>query len=68
MGYPNIATCANMQCARPGGREREAVANLMVCGTCRAVRYCGQECQKVHWQQGHRKECRVLSQQQQQQQ
>lgn len=30
------------------------------CSACSTVVYCGKECQKEHWKNGHRKECKVL--------
>ena len=32
------------------------VAKLRACGRCRSVRYCSQECQKNHWEEGGHKE------------
>ncbi|KAG2438177.1 hypothetical protein HXX76_005783 [Chlamydomonas incerta] len=28
-----------------------------LCGGCRAVRYCCQECQRAHWKRGHKADC-----------
>jgi hypothetical protein len=33
---------------------------LKACNGCKAVRYCGEECQKKDWKQGHRHVCKEL--------
>ncbi|GLT58289.1 hypothetical protein SLA2020_311930 [Shorea laevis] len=32
-----------------------------VCSGCKSVRYCSPECQRTHWNSGHRTECKVNS-------
>jgi hypothetical protein len=44
------AVCA--VCSKPGCRHRK----LRLCGACRAVRYCSERCQRLHWPEHHR-EC-----------
>jgi hypothetical protein len=43
-------------CASPGCQQ--IAVSMKQCGRCRAVRYCSQECQTVHWKRGHRQVCR----------
>ena len=42
-------TCAN--CPKQG---------KVKCSVCKAVRYCGRECQKAHWK-AHKKDCKKKS-------
>ncbi|PON73149.1 Ubiquitinyl hydrolase [Parasponia andersonii] len=30
------------------------------CSRCKAVRYCSQKCQEVHWKSGHKKDCKTV--------
>ncbi len=46
--------CGNFEC------EGEWALPLKLCGRCRAVRYCGADCQRAHWRGGHGAECKVL--------
>ena len=39
--------------------EGEWALRLKQCGGCRAVRYCGADCQRAHWREGHRSECKA---------
>ncbi|GLT58288.1 hypothetical protein SLA2020_311920 [Shorea laevis] len=32
-----------------------------VCSRCKSVRYCSPECQRTHWNSGHRTECKENS-------
>ncbi|CAI6092511.1 unnamed protein product [Clonostachys chloroleuca] len=50
---PPTKQCANCS------RDSEA-ARLMACGKCRAVKYCGRECQVAHFKE-HKALCRSLS-------
>lgn len=34
------------------------VRKVYECGGCRKVAYCGRKCQKYHWKNGHREECK----------
>ena len=31
-----------------------------VCSNCKSVYYCSQECQRVHWKNGHKEQCKIL--------
>lgn len=33
-------------------------ADLKTCTRCRAVNYCGRECQAAHWKAGHKQQCK----------
>lgn len=41
---------------------------LKKCGVCKAVQYCGRECQLADWKAGHKEECKKLSSYKQMQQ
>ncbi len=47
--------CCNFAC------ESEGALPFKQCGGCRAVRYCGADCQRAHWREGHRAECKALA-------
>lgn len=46
-------TCA--QCSKKSQTE------LLQCSGCKFARYCNKECQKKHWKNGHKKECKEIS-------
>ncbi|GLC39090.1 ubiquitin-specific protease [Pleodorina starrii] len=52
-----VRLCGNPACGRFEG-DHESSAARSKCGRCRAVRYCGAECQLAHWGNGHKAECR----------
>ncbi|KAJ1619016.1 hypothetical protein T492DRAFT_1088756 [Pavlovales sp. CCMP2436] len=57
-GRGGAVTCAKPGCtANNLGRRR-----LQACVVCRAVSYCGKECQLQHWKGGHKAECAGLLQ------
>lgn len=35
-------------------------STLAICGGCRVARYCGADCQRAHWRNGHKKQCKSL--------
>ena len=40
-----------------GNRTMPGGGPLAKCGTCRAIAYCCQECQRLDWAEGHRRAC-----------
>jgi len=38
-----------------------AKEKLFVCARCKRVSYCSKECQKTHWSEEHKDECRILA-------
>ncbi len=56
---PRLRMCSNPRCSN-FGCEGEWALPLKLCGGCRAVRYCGVDCQRAHWRGGHRADCKVL--------
>ncbi len=57
---PRLRMCGNPRCSSFAG-ESEGALPFKQCGGCRAVRYCGAECQRVHWREGHKAECKELA-------
>ncbi len=57
---PRLRVCGNPACCN-FAKEREGALPFKQCGGCRAVRYCGADCQRAHWREGHRAECKVLA-------
>ncbi len=57
---PRLRMCGNPRCVSFAG-ESEGALPLKQCGGCRAVRYCGAECQRAHWREGHKAECKGLA-------
>lgn len=57
----NGATRSNMDsthmCACCG-RGREGGLKLKPCSQCKVAVYCGEECQRKHWKDGHKSNCR----------
>ncbi len=56
---PRLRVCGNPRCGS-FAQKGEGALPLKQCGGCRAVRYCGAECQKAHWRDGHKAECKEL--------
>ena len=48
-------------CKRIGVIDHETTpeGGLLRCGGCRMVWYCNKDCQKAHWKQGHKEECKA---------
>ncbi len=55
-----LRVCGNPRCGNFSG-ECEGALPFKQCGGCRAVRYCGADCQREHWREGHRAECKLLA-------
>ncbi len=55
---PRLYVCGNPRCGNIGC-EGEWALRLKQCGGCRAVRYCEADCQRAHWREGHRAECKA---------
>ena len=47
---------APRSCSACGAQKREG-KKLLLCGRCRAVRYCSEVCQRKDWERGHRTAC-----------
>ncbi len=60
LAFPLLRVCGNPRCGNFAG-ECEGVLKLKQCGGCRAVRYCGKDCQGAHWREVHRAECKHLA-------
>ncbi len=57
---PRLNMCGNPRCGNFGA-EREGALPLKQCRGCGAVRYCGVDCQRAHWREGHKAECKLLA-------
>ncbi len=55
-----LPMCGNPRCGN-FAMEFEEALKLKSCNRCRAVRYCGADCQRAHWREGHRAECKELA-------
>ncbi len=60
LALPRLRMCGNPRCGNFGG-DCEGALPLKQCGGCRAVRYCGPDCQRGHWREGHKAECKELA-------
>lgn len=56
------ARAANIKCSRPTCGQRQGSASggckFKVCSRCQVAMYCSGECQKAHWREGHKADCR----------
>ncbi len=58
--FPRLRVCGNPRCSN-FARRCEGELELKKCGGCKAVRYCGEGCQRAHWREGHKAECKALA-------
>jgi MYND finger len=42
------------------GMPKSQGAQLLRCAKCKSVGYCGKECQREHWNMGHKRDCAVV--------
>ncbi len=56
---PRLRVCGNPWCGN-FAEECEGALPLKQCGGCRAVRYCGADCQRAHWRAGHKADCKLM--------
>ena len=49
------------KCCGPSCLKTAAEVELQKCGQCRTVAYCRKECQREHWLQAHKGECKGLA-------
>ncbi len=57
---PRLRVCGGPGCGNFLG-VCEAALPFKKCGGCRAVRYCGADCQRAHWREGHKAECKAFA-------
>ncbi|KAJ7164900.1 hypothetical protein C8R46DRAFT_1097560 [Mycena filopes] len=55
-------TDMNIRCDNPSCRKIDAQNNYSSCSGCFTTAYCSPDCQKDHWKNGHRVECKSLKQ------
>ncbi|KAJ7253050.1 hypothetical protein B0H12DRAFT_1117197 [Mycena haematopus] len=53
-------TDMEVRCSNPSCREVDTGKIFSSCSGCFTVSYCGSECQKEHWKNGHKVECKTL--------
>jgi hypothetical protein len=55
---PSIAPpISTHKCASCGRRGSGSGVKLKPCSRCKAVFYCGVDCQRRHWKEGHKLSC-----------
>jgi len=66
LGDPQARTVLH-QCSSPGCQNQDATGkDFKRCSTCRTTIYCSENCQRHHWKNGHKQDCRKVVEQQQQ--
>ncbi len=60
LAFSRLRVCGNPRCGKLAG-QGEGALPFSLCSGCRAVRYCGADCQKAHWREGHKAECKELA-------
>jgi len=54
--YRKAALASKTRCDRPECNSRDTKS--LKCGRCLSVRYCSAECQRLHWNAQHKKDCK----------
>ena len=54
---PEKPAASSPLCASCGAESGPGAAALKPCSRCKAVSYCGKECQRAHWKAGHKAAC-----------
>ncbi|KAJ8096347.1 hypothetical protein PM082_011508 [Marasmius tenuissimus] len=54
--YGRLYRCSHQDC-----EESKSASRFFRCGGCRGTIYCSATCQKLHWDQEHKKECQVIT-------
>ncbi|KAJ7704367.1 hypothetical protein B0H17DRAFT_1039432 [Mycena rosella] len=52
----------NVRCSNPSCRKIDSRNNFSSCSSCFTTVYCSAACQKAHWKDGHRVDCKTLKQ------
>ncbi len=60
VALPRVRACGYPRCGS-FAEHCEGALPLKQCGGCRAVRYCGADCQRAHWREGHKGECKEFA-------
>ncbi len=55
-----LRVCGNPRCSN-FAEQCEGALPFKQCGGCRSVRYCGADCQRAHWREGHKGECKEFA-------
>ncbi|KAJ7130241.1 hypothetical protein C8R44DRAFT_63064 [Mycena epipterygia] len=53
-------TDMSIRCSNPDCRKVDTQNNFSSCSSCFTTLYCSPDCQKAHWQDGHRVDCKTL--------
>jgi hypothetical protein len=48
-------------CANCYVLEKTLDEKLLKCGQCRLIKYCSRECQREHWKEAHKKQCKKVA-------
>jgi len=57
--YAEAKECVN--CKVYGWKQPADTSDLKRCSSCKVVWYCGEQCQKEHWQKTHKNHCKYLA-------
>ena len=53
----NLLATSMLSCCAVCGKHTPLEQKRLFCGKCKVAVYCGQQCQKKHWDEGHRELC-----------